>query len=131
MKLNLKKKLLADEAASSQTLTLYIPSRDRVGQPINSANWVRNAELLLNEIGGGSTQFSTTGSWLDHRTGNQVSEQVTLIYTYVEASKLKKKLPELRRFLHQLGLTTNQGEVIAEFDDRLYKIRFPKPKAQT
>lgn len=124
MKLNLKKDLGAYEASSTQMLTLYIPSQDRDGNPVNSVQWIGQAAMLLNTIGGGATQFDTTGSWLNPETGTQVTEQITIIYSYVTARKIKAFLPELNDFVQRLGRQTNQGEVVVEFSNRLYKIRF-------
>ena len=56
-------------------------------------------------------------------TGTLVTEEVTLIYSYVDADRLEASLPDLRKLLHDMGRDLNQGEVVIEVNDRFYKIR--------
>jgi hypothetical protein len=44
------------------------------------------------------------------------------MYTYVKVERLAEQLGELRRFLHELGHETNQGEVAFEFDGQFYRV---------
>lgn len=46
-----------------------------------------------------------------------------MIYTYIDPDRFERNIKELRVFLHSFGHQTNQGEVVFEFDGRLYRIR--------
>ncbi len=113
----------AAESAAIQRLTLYIPSRDRNGKEFDPARWVEEALRLLSRIGGGATAMPPVdGAWLNPETSELIREKVVLAYTFIDPDKFEATLHELRAFLHRIGRETNQGEVVFEFDDRLFKI---------
>lgn len=95
--MNLVDALGVDGGISVQSLTLYIPNKDRTGREIgDQRRWVLQAALLLARIGGGVTIMPPAeGGWLS---------------------------PEGMTFLHALGRETNQGEVAFEFDGRFYRL---------
>ncbi len=112
----------AAENAAIQCLTFYIPSKDRNGVEFDPLPWVE--EALLSDIGGGATALPPVdGAWVDPDTNSLIREKIVLAYTYVDAEKFARYLDRMREFLHRLGRETNQGEVVVEFDNRLYKIR--------
>ncbi len=115
----------AEESVSVQTLTLYIPDRDREGKEIgNQRQWVLEGAALLCEIGGGVTiQPAVEGGWLDRDAARVIWEKPVLVYTYVDGERLPGALPRLRAFLHRMGRDTRQGEVAIAFDDEFYRIR--------
>ena len=126
--LDLAAELGAAESAAIQCLTLYIPSQDRNGREFDPTSWVERALKLLSKIGGGATALPPVdGAWLNPETSQLIREKVVLAYTYVDPEMFEATLPELRAFLHQLGRETDQGEVVFEFDDRLFKIRVYDP----
>lgn len=109
--------------ASSQVLTLYVPDSDGVGEKIqNHDRWVREAAEILVQIGGGVSTFPPVEGGWESPKGEIVWERTVILYTYVRTSHFLRLLPELRRFLHRFGRSTNQGEVVAEFDGRFYRI---------
>jgi hypothetical protein len=114
----------AEEAASKQVLTLYIPDRDRENNEIGTQRkWVLEAAELLVKIGGGVTIMPPTeGGWYDEQNNVTIWERPIMVYTYVKTDQFIQLLPELRAFLHRLGRETNQGEVAVEFDQRFYRI---------
>ncbi len=63
------------------------------------------------------------GAWLNPDTAALIVEDVTLIYSYVDGDVLAARLPDLRRFLHGMGRSLNQGEIVIEVNETLYKIR--------
>jgi hypothetical protein len=54
---NLMEALAAAEEAVQDRVTLYIPSRDRDGKPVEFEEWVIRALDLLSQIGGGATRM--------------------------------------------------------------------------
>ena len=121
--LNLGALLGTTDGASIQVLTLYIPSKDRHGRPVrNQRRWVLRAATLLAEIGGGVTIMPRMrGGWLKPK-GGILWEDTVLMYTYIRTQPFLDRVTELRSFVHRLGRETNQGEVVVEFDDMMFRI---------
>jgi hypothetical protein len=122
--LNVAAALGADAGISVQSLAVYVPNKDRTGREIgNQRRWVLEALGLLGKIGGGATAMPPAeGVWLDEQ-GQFVWENPVIAYTYIKPAEFLANLPQLREFLHRMGRETNQGEVVFEFDDQLYRIR--------
>ena len=120
----LSEALGASEPASTEVLTLFIPSADQDGKPIrNQALWVQKASALLAEIGGGVTIMPPVdGGWLAPN-GKIVWEKPILVYTYIRPDEFEARLPELRSLLHSMGRETRQGEIAVLFGDQFYRIR--------
>jgi hypothetical protein len=114
----------ADDSASTQCFTVYIPNKDRTGQEIGTQRkWVLEAIQLLSEVNGGATAMPPVeGGWRDDK-GAIVWENPVLVYSFIRADQFLNNLPRLREFLHRMGRETNQGEVAFEFDGRFYRIR--------
>ena len=112
------------EPAALQVLTLYIPDRDRDGRKIrNHQTWVDSALRLLATIGGGATCLWGQGSWKNEATGKTIIEKTAILYTFVDPDRFVAQLSVLRRYLHDFGRRTHQGEVVVEFDSLFYRIR--------
>lgn len=123
--LNLSSFMGAAEAVSVERLTLYIPTKDRVGKEVaNSVMWVERALKLLAKMGGGATRLPPVqGIWHDTENDVLITEDIILVYSFIDPEKFEKNIHELRSFLHSLGKETNQGEVVFELSEQLYKIR--------
>jgi hypothetical protein len=81
------------------------------------------AGALLSDIGGGATVLPPVdGAWFNPDTGMLIKEKIVLAYTYVQPGRFIRSLPRVRAFLHRMGRQTRQGEVVAEFANRLYRI---------
>ncbi len=121
---NLVEALGAAEEATQDRITIYVPSRDRDGKPVDFESWVMSALEILSRVGGGATRMpAAQGAWLNPDTGALVIEEVTLVYSYVDGDALAARLADIRRFLHEMGRTLNQGEVVIEVNENFYKIR--------
>ena len=121
---NLMEALGAAEEAVQDRITIYIPSRDRDGAPVEFEDWVMQAMQLLSQIGGGATRMPPAqGAWLNPETEALIIEDVTLVYSFVDGDALAQRLRDVRRFMHAMGRALNQGEVVIEFNDTFYKIR--------
>jgi hypothetical protein len=117
---NLVEALGAAEEAILDRITIYVPSRDRDGKPVEFESWVTRMLELLSQVGGGATRMPPAqGAWLNPDTQLLVIEDVTL----VDGDALAARLPAFRGLLHQMGRELNQGEVVIEVNDRFYKIR--------
>lgn len=140
LELDLGEILGAAEGASTQQLTLYIPSRDKNGGEVEGIRtWIREARKVLTIIGRGSTTMPPAdGTWLrtdvdsmeELRDEDVLWEKTALIYAYVDPDRLERNLSALRGFLHRFGRETNQGEVAFEFDGEFFRIsRYDRDKA--
>ena len=124
MAVNLVEALGAAEEASLDRITIYVPSRDRYGNAVEFESWVTGTLELLSQVGGGATRMPPAqGAWLNPDSKALIIEEVTLVYSYIDADELLERLPDLRRLLHGMGRALNQGEVVIEVNDRFYKIR--------
>lgn len=110
---------------SHQTLTVFVPDRDRDGVEIGTQRrFVLEAANLLAEIGGGVTiDPPVEGGWYDPQAQQLVWERPVILYTYVRPEPFRNALPRLRLFLHRMGRETRQGEVAFVFGDELYRIK--------
>ena len=122
---NLVEALGAAEQAALDRITIYIPSR-ATEMAIQS-----NSNLGYQDVG-----TSVSDRWRRHtdaagagrlvKPGQSkalIIEEVTLVYSYIDADALLERLADLRRLLHEIGRALNQGEVVIEVNDRFYRIR--------
>ena len=135
IEMGLAKRLGSIEDPSVQQLTLYIPNKDRNGEKVKGIRkWIKKAQKVLTIIGGGSTTMPPAdGTWLDPekkiksidglKDKDIVWEKTTLVCTYINPDEFEKNIDTLRKFLHEFGKQTNQGEVVFEFDGRFFRIR--------
>ena len=104
MAVNLIEALGAAEEAILDRVTIYVPSRDRDGKPVEFESWVTRILELLSQVGGGATRMPPAqGAWLNPDTQLLVIEDVTLVYSYVDGDALVARLPAFRGLLHQMG----------------------------
>ena len=121
---NLVEALGAAEEATEDRITIYVPSRDQDGKPVESDGWVRRWLELLSRVGGGATRMPLAqGAWLNPDKGALIIEDVTLVYSFVDGDAFAARLPDVRQLLHGMGRSLNQGEVVVEFSGAFYKIR--------
>jgi hypothetical protein len=131
MELDLGEVLGASGETSPQVLTLYIPNKDRSGREFGTQRrWVLRAAELLAHLGGGVTIMPPTeGGWLNEETGTIIWENPVQVYSYIKPDRFMSRLGALRRFLHDLGRETGQGEVAFEFDGLFFRItEFDEPQ---
>ena len=127
---NLREQLGAGPSTGTLQITLFVPSVDRNGVPINQEMWREEALHVLGRLFRGATAFPPgCGVWRDDaRGGELVFDDTVLVTSYVDPQLLdEQRLGELRGFLHSLGREARQGEVgvvvggsyygITEFDD--------------
>ena len=57
MAVNLVEAFGAAEEATEDRVTIYIPSRDRDGKPVEFESWVMRAMEVLSQVGGGAPRM--------------------------------------------------------------------------
>lgn len=109
-----------------QRFAIYVPNKDRLGNPVEQSRWVEEGLRLLAEIcGGASAMPPIQGAWLNPQTRELVIEEPIVIYSYIEPENFVLRIGELRDFIRRLGTKTNQGQMAFEFDGEFYLIDFP------
>jgi len=128
VKKNIQTTLGTTYPVGSEQVTLFIPSKDRLGQPINQERWTAEALATLGRLFRGATAFPPgKGVWRDDsKQGDLLFETTVMVVSYVTKKDLENNLLELRTFLHRFGREAHQGEVgliisgnyygIAEYD---------------
>jgi len=103
----------ATHPVGSEQVTLFIPSKDQLGQPIDQDYWTDEALGMLGRLFRGATAFPPgKGVWRDDTKGRTLLREVTvMVVSYATKMDLQKNLHELRTFLHRFGREANQGEV--------------------
>lgn len=95
-------------------VTIFIPSVNRLGDPIDQKYWREETLELLGTLFRGATAFPPgRGVWRDDaRGGELVHDDTVLVTSYADPAALNQKaLMAIRRSLHRLGREANQGEV--------------------
>lgn len=104
----------AGPAAGTVQLTVFVPSVDRAGNPIDQPGWVHEALAQLGRLFRGATAFPPgEGVWRDDANGgNLVFERVAMVTSYATRRALTDAaISDLGAFLRRLGRETTQGEV--------------------
>ena len=113
MKTAIHSVLGATHPVGGEQITLFIPSKDQLGQAIEQDRWTDEALATLGRLFRGATAFPPgKGVWRDDsRGGTLLQETTVMVVSYVQKIDLEKNLSELRSFLHRFGRESNQGEV--------------------
>lgn len=114
----------ANYPTGSEQITLFIPDKDRLGQPINQDYWTDEALAALGNLFRGATAFPPgKGVWRDDARGGGLLREITvMVVSYVPKNKLEQNLKGLRTFLHRFGREASQGEVGVIINDSYYGI---------
>lgn len=100
-----------------QRFAIYIPNKDRDGNPVEQRSWVDEALELFSDVGGGATAMPPVeGAWRNPNTRTLIREEPVVVYSYITAAGFRAKLGDLVAFVKRLGRETNQGAVAIEFD---------------
>ena len=132
MDFDLVKELGAEEEPAGERLTLYIPNKDCNGGVVaEHQKWLTEGQELLTDIGDGASCFPpVTGTWRKP-DGENLWEQTTMIYSFIDPDKFRANMRRLRTFLHRFGRETNQGKVVFELGNLFWSIdKFDSPGSQ-
>lgn len=114
-------------------VTIFVPSVDRLGNPIAQERWAEECLKVLGRLFRGATAFPPgRGVWRDDaQDGELVFDDTVLVTAYVDPELLATDtLAELRRFLHRIGREANQGEVGVVIGGEYYGIVSYDPPEQ-
>ncbi len=116
----------AGPPAGVEQVTLFIPSVDRDGEPIDQAYWTDQAITTFGTLFRGATAFPPgRGVWRDdERGGVLVFDDTQMVISYVSGEILgdDEVLKRLRGFLCRMGREANQGEVGIVIDGSYFGI---------
>lgn len=106
-------------------VVIFVPSRDRDGQPIDQEYWVDEVLTTLGRLFRGATAYPRgRGVWRDDEHGGTlIVEEPVIVFSYVSETDLTTDaLSELYRTLSRMGREANQGEVGVVIDGKYYGI---------
>lgn len=105
----------AGPPAGVDQVTLFVPSVDRYGEPIDQAYWTEQALSTFGRLFRGATAFPPgRGVWRDdERGGALVYDETQMVVSYVADGTFddEEVLKRLKEFLCRMGREANQGEI--------------------
>src|SRR5436305_608817 len=87
-------------------VVVFVPSKDRHGQPIDQEYWVDQVLLTLGQVFRGATAYPRgRGVWRDdERGGTLIQEEPVIVFSYAAGDALTTPaLSELYRTLSRMG----------------------------
>src|SRR5258707_9970691 len=93
-------------------VVVFVPSKDRDGQPIDQEYWVNEVLQTLGRLFRGATAYPRgKGVWRDdQRGGTLLTEEPVIVFSYVADPDLTTaSLTELYRTLSRMGREARQG----------------------
>jgi len=105
----------AGPPAGVDQVTLFVPSVDRDGEPIDQTYWTDQALSTFGRLFRGATAFPPgRGVWRDdNRDGGLVYDYTQMVMSYVASGTFDDEdvLKGLKELLCRMGRQANQGEV--------------------
>ena len=107
-------------------IVIFVPSRDRDGQPINQEYWVDEVLTTLGRLFRGATAYPRgRGVWRDdERGGTLLQEEPVIVFSYVTEADLTTNalLRDCIARSAVWGSEANQGEIGVVIDGKYYGI---------
>jgi hypothetical protein len=106
-------------------VVVFVPSKDRDGQPINQDYWVDEVLRTLGRLFRGATAYPRgKGVWRDdQRGGTLLTEEPVIVFSYAASPDLTaESLSDLYRTLSRMGREASQGEIGVVIDGKYYGI---------
>jgi len=115
------------EESSTSLFILFVPSKDRLEEPIDQRYWTDEALMVLGGLFGGATAYPQgRGVWRDDAQGGKLLyDEPVVIQCYTSERNLRREAPRLREFLVRMGTESHQGAVGFVVDGTYMEIRFP------
>ena len=111
--------------AGTSLVVVFVPSKDRDGQPIDQDHWVDDVLTTLGTLFRGGTAYPRgRGVWRDdERGGVLLREEPVIVFSYApEGAMTAAALGTLYTTLSRMGRGANQGEVGVVIDGKYYGI---------
>ena len=111
--------------AGTSLIIVFVPSKDRDGQPIDQDYWVDQVLIALGKLFRGATAYPRgRGVWRDdERGGVLLREEPVIVFSYApEGSMTAAALAELYKTFSRMGRGAKQGEIGVVIDGRYYGI---------
>lgn len=123
---DLHESLGAGPPAGVDQVTLFVPSVDRDGEPIDQAHWAEQALTTFGQLFRGATAFPPgRGVWRDDQQDAElVYDDTQMVTSYVPSEVFEDGdvVKQLRKFLCRMGRQANQGEVGIVIDGTYFGI---------
>jgi hypothetical protein len=106
-------------------VVVFVPSKDRDGQPIDQEYWVDEVLQTLGRLFRGATAYPRgKGVWRDdQRGGTLLTEEPVIVFSYVADPDLTTAaLTDLYRTLSRMGREAKQGEIGVVIDGKYFGI---------
>ena len=106
-------------------VVVFVPSKDRDGQPIDQEYWVNEVLQTLGRLFRGATAYPRgKGVWRDdQRGGTLLTEEPVIVFSYVADPDLTTAaLTDLYRTLSRMGREAKQGEIGVVIDGKYFGI---------
>ena len=102
----------------NHSVALFVPSTMDVDQAVDNRVQVQETLSFLGNLFGGATSSNAEGAWRSEDSGI-VTEQVTIVKTFVSRKALDTYLDEVFNFASQLKVNMKQEAVAVSVDNRL------------
>lgn len=116
----------AGPPAGVDQVTLFVPSVDRDGSPIDQAYWTDQALAMFGRLFRGATAFPPSrGVWRDdERGGALVYDETQMVTSFAPSGVFddREVVKRLKEFLCRMGRDANQGEVGIVIDGTYFGI---------
>lgn len=106
-------------------IVVFVPSKDRLGEPIDQDYWVDEVLTTLGRLFRGATAYPRgRGVWRDdERGGALLKEEPVIVFSYPAAEAVTNDaLSDLYQTLSRMGREGNQGEIGVVIDGKYYGI---------
>lgn len=99
-------------------VALFVPSTVDVNQQVDNSNQVKATLSFLGNLFGGATSSNAEGAWRSEESG-LVTEQVTIVRTFVSKKALDAHLDDVIHFATELKQDMKQEAVAISVDNQL------------
>ena len=109
------------ERPANRRLCLYIPNKDRNGNPVYRLDeWINEACLVLVAMcGGASRPLPLSGFW-QTSAGKLIEETTHTVFSFIDPHALKSNWSLLSDFIERFLTETNQESVAIEYDGAMH-----------
>lgn len=102
----------------NHTLALFVPSTMDVSQHMDNSTQVQSTLSFLGNLFGGATSSNAEGAWRSEESG-LVTEQVTIVRTFISKKALDTHLDDVLNFAAELKRNMKQEAVAISVDHQL------------